>query len=116
MPLQQSKHESRVIVEIPLADWKCPRCGSGAETTSHAGLVDEGLEENVPRGSEWQYGDSPVMCYAVDQDGYQCGWEGTVLQVYRAILKRHDLVPCPCCKGTGSVPAKKAASIKKENR
>jgi len=98
--VKKFKKDGILWLEIPLSEWKCPKCGSEE-------VVDE-TDEN------WEGdlipADAPVHCEndEKDEDGYtKCGWEGDALDLYLAKHKVDNTMPCPTCKGSGVVPRKK---------
>jgi hypothetical protein len=113
MPLRKGKIDGRVVVEIPDEEWKCPRCGTGPDNTtaSGGGLVLEC--DGIEFPDQWLDPNGDVSCYGKKKDDIEvCGWGGSVMDVFKAAIRRKDMVTCPCCKGEGVVTKKKAESYK----
>lgn len=123
MPLRRFKQDGEWVVEIPEQFFKCPRCGAGYERNSKDqmhGLYSDDDRECLP--GDLFYDDELIRCSGViklEEDGCEdekkCDWEGGAGQIYRAAVKKTpaaEVVPCPCCAGTGSVAKKKAVAFK----
>ena len=81
------------------AEWKCLSCGAGVQD-GEGFIVDEPAEGASPT-CELFHDDDYLVCYSCR--------EGISGKAFAARLqKAHKLVVCPCCKGKGLVPAKKA--------
>lgn len=113
MPLRKGKIDGRVVVEIPDEEWRCPLCGTGPDTADgRGGLVLE--EDGIEFPGEWLDPNGEVFCYGYRSDDSfeKCEWVGSVMDVFKAAMRRKDMVKCPCCKGEGAVTKKKAQSYK----
>jgi len=113
MPLRKGKIDGRVVVEIPDKDWKCPHCGTGTDAADgRGGLILEA--DGIEFPGEWLDPNGEVFCYGYRSDDSfeKCDWAGSVIDVFKAAMRRKDMVTCPCCKGEGVVTKKKAESYK----
>jgi hypothetical protein len=117
MPLQRFKQDDEWVVEIPEKLFVCPQCGAGYERNSKDemhGLYSDDDRESLP--GDLFYDDELILCSGMlGEDEQKCDWQGGAGQIYRAAVKKTpaaEAVPCPCCKGTGSVAKKKAAAFK----
>lgn len=80
-------------------EWKCPRCGAGAEYEDTTGERKEGLLVEDPVGdddcSKLHEGDT-VYCHKCES-----GWSGSAI-AKKFMVKAHA-VTCPTCHGKGWV-------------
>jgi hypothetical protein len=109
--IEMKKVGGVTLCYIPDEQWACPKCG-----TRKPGILvyDPNYEyEEAPLADEgWLVMKADVECEAL-VDGDQCGWYGTVRQVYNQLTKKNNLVECPCCKGRGVVTSKVAEKFKR---
>jgi phage FluMu protein Com len=78
-------------------DWKCPQCGAVEEVT-----IDE-----LADGS----GECELLH---DNDELRCSKCGYALwgkAFSKLIIKKRNLIPCPCCHGTGLVKKDKIVPV-----
>lgn len=80
------------------AEWKCPKCGVGAKGETDGFFNDESENDDCPLLHETD----GLKCY-------RCGHEIIGKSFAARLQKAANMVPCPCCKGKGIVPAEKAA-------
>lgn len=76
-------------VQIPDGDWACPKCGE--EDIFFIEITDESTAD-----CSLLHVDDEIVCRACDSV-----WTGA--QIARMYAKKQNLVPCPCCKGTGTI-------------
>lgn len=78
------------------AEFCCPRCGAPSGTFYIDNAADCTLEECE-------------LLHKKDQLGcFGCGYSTTGAAFVKQLLKAKNLVPCPCCKGSGVVPKEPA--------
>jgi hypothetical protein len=73
-------------------NWVCPKCGCGPDVF----YIDESPVDS-DEGCLLLHDDDAIRC-----DACESGWSGKA--VAKLMQKRDDVVPCPCCKGKGTVP------------
>jgi len=99
MPICNARHTN---FQPSLDEWKCPKCGAGSEDGD---FIIENPDEDAHDECDKMHANDEVRCHA-------CGYTGYGTAVSTALKRKYDLVTCPCCKGKGSVPRKKAEKIK----
>lgn len=83
------------------AEWKCPECGAGP---GYFAIDNDEIDEvDCPL----LHSDDSIVCYG-EGPGGRCPAEyGTTGAAFaRALQKKHNLRPCPHCKGSGLVEVK----------
>lgn len=78
-------------------EWKCPKCGATANQPD--GFFNDESENN----------DCPTLHESDTLVCYRCGFSTSGKAFAARLQKAANMVPCPCCKGKGIVPAEKAA-------
>ena len=73
-------------------EWRCPRCGS------YEFCVEEIAEACQDDECTLLHEDDECSCPEGD-----CGYYASGKQVARYLQRKHNLVQCPRCKGTGVV-------------
>lgn len=82
-------------------EWKCPRCGAGAGYFA----IDNDEPEDVP--CELLHVDDNIICFGANANtGCPSSYGTTGAAFARALAKKHNLGPCPHCKGSGLVKVK----------
>lgn len=87
-----SKH---IVIPIPDSEWLCPSCGEGINNF----YIDEVASCGKPDCEEAHPGDI-VRCF-------RCNNSWTLQTIINRWAKKHSMVKCSCCKGTGWVPGGK---------
>lgn len=77
--LRKRKVDNEVHVEIPDADWKCPRCGVGH---GENGLIHEEFVPPTP-APPWNNGCDFIVCF-------NCDWQGTALELYEHAARKKN--------------------------
>jgi prepilin-type N-terminal cleavage/methylation domain-containing protein len=94
------------VPQIPDDEWKCPKCGAGVDYKNpDTGHVEQGFIIQEPAEGSI---DCPMLHEADEVGCDHCGWGASGKKLAAMYAKAKDLVPCPCCKGKGMVPSKKA--------
>jgi len=83
-------------------EFKCPKCGKGPNDDPQGLIVDEVPESVEGTDCGKLHCLDLVRCYA-------CGHETSGRSFAAYLMKKKLLVPCPCCKGKGTVPGKEKA-------
>jgi DNA-directed RNA polymerase subunit RPC12/RpoP len=84
--------------DIPDDEFKCPKCGATPDNVKPFYICDPDPES---------HGDCPKLH---SRDGIYCtNCEATYSgeRLAGIIMKKKNLVKCPCCKGRGVVPGEK---------
>lgn len=71
----------------------CPKCGAKAGDF----CIDEGFGDD---DCEDLHEDDYLRCY-------ECGYEVSGRNFAASVVKKNNLVKCPCCRGAGYVPKDK---------
>lgn len=71
--------------------WRCPNCGHDSDKGF---VIDDGPNMDCDLVHE----DDEVRC--------TCGYVDTGKKVAERIRKKHNMIPCPTCKGDGHVKGK----------
>jgi hypothetical protein len=105
MLLAKRKIEGEVQFCIPTELWRCPKCGVSSDSTKGGFVLDEpfadeeGKDISPEDEAQGWTRNSAICC--------ECGYTTTTARFFAALLKKANLVPCPCCKGSGYVPGDK---------
>jgi len=76
-------------------EWACPKCGA-KPTTHELGCIIEDAAEGADDGCDLLHARDTVLCYSCGT-----GWWGS--RFASALAKKRNMIPCPCCKGSGVV-------------
>ncbi len=82
--------------QVSDAEWSCPRCGEGNEHFT----IEMSADGSHPDCAAIHVEDE-VYC-----TNCKYGWSGE--SATKALMKKHNRVCCPTCKGAGTVPAPKS--------
>jgi hypothetical protein len=84
-------------------EWFCPKCGCSQSLEPG---FDFYIEENFgEEGCELLHEDDYIICT-------KCGYETTGKKYVAQLLKKKNMVTCPCCKGQGAVSKETAEKYK----
>lgn len=73
-------------------EWKCPQCGGDNSVFT----INESVE-NASEDCALVHEQDSVTCT-------KCGLDWSGKKITDLLMKKANLVPCPCCKGKGVVP------------
>jgi hypothetical protein len=85
-----------------MAQWRCPSCDAG-----DGKLIIQDAPDDAAFDCEALHVGDEVDC---EQCG--AGYSGRALA--NKLMKKADLVPCPCCNGQGAISKTKAAALKEK--
>ena len=91
------------------AEFKCPECEKSAEDEPQGLVIYENNDDTVDPSCSDLHPDDYLLCH-------DCGYETNGRAFSNYMLKKQDLVPCPCCKGKGTVPSGKAKRWKAKSK
>lgn len=108
MPLAKRKVNGELQFCIPSELWRCPKCGAGSDSPKGGFVLDEPFSDpgedsqDIPEEEEAQgwTRNGCVIC--------ECGYDTTTAKFFTLLMKKANMVECPCCKGHGVVSSKKA--------
>lgn len=72
-------------------EWLCPKCGANSDH-----FIIEDPAEDADEDCEELHVYDNVVCSS-------CGFGGSGRTVASRMSKKKNLVPCPCCKGSGFI-------------
>ena len=92
--IQTACRAKHTRLQIPDADWRCPKCGAAADDNN--AFIIEKVDEYALEYCGLLHEKDDLLCW-------NCGTATTGKKLAAAYAKQKALVPCPACKGTGYV-------------